>query len=103
MQLSGREIQTLWPAGMGWPSVGAGRSFPLTSTTAGAAGSCFAAGERKYDSLSCCHTVSSTPEAYAPGCLRTASIPALRSTERSEEHTSELQSHHDIVCRLLLE
>src|SRR6266540_4501604 len=22
---------------------------------------------------------------------------------RSEEHTSELQSHHDIVCRLLLE
>src|SRR5437773_4031446 len=24
-------------------------------------------------------------------------------TPRSEEHTSELQSHHDIVCRLLLE
>src|SRR5437667_7292737 len=23
--------------------------------------------------------------------------------KRSEEHTSELQSHHDIVCRLLLE
>src|SRR5437773_4129634 len=23
--------------------------------------------------------------------------------QRSEEHTSELQSHHDIVCRLLLE
>ena len=23
--------------------------------------------------------------------------------ERSEEHTSELQSHHDVVCRLLLE
>src|SRR6266851_3375526 len=22
---------------------------------------------------------------------------------RSEEHTSELQSHHDVVCRLLLE
>src|SRR5437667_5929557 len=22
---------------------------------------------------------------------------------RSEEHTSELQSHHDLVCRLLLE
>src|SRR6266540_6649294 len=30
---------------------------------------------------------------------------ALRKLEsrRSEEHTSELQSHHDIVCRLLLE
>src|SRR5437667_7956769 len=24
-------------------------------------------------------------------------------SERSEEHTSELQSHHDLVCRLLLE
>src|SRR5437773_9098619 len=25
------------------------------------------------------------------------------SYRRSEEHTSELQSHHDLVCRLLLE
>src|SRR5438132_11227240 len=25
------------------------------------------------------------------------------TTERSEEHTSELQSHSDLVCRLLLE
>src|SRR5260221_4873808 len=31
--------------------------------------------------------------------------PALRrrAHERSEEHTSELQSHSDLVCRLLLE
>src|SRR5438132_8127385 len=27
----------------------------------------------------------------------------LRGAERSEEHTSELQSHSDLVCRLLLE
>src|SRR5437773_6615134 len=27
----------------------------------------------------------------------------LRGIHRSEEHTSELQSHHDLVCRLLLE
>src|SRR5438034_3769879 len=27
----------------------------------------------------------------------------LRPTLRSEEHTSELQSHSDLVCRLLLE
>src|SRR5437773_12321723 len=27
----------------------------------------------------------------------------LRVQRRSEEHTSELQSHHDLVCRLLLE
>src|SRR5437773_9152145 len=28
---------------------------------------------------------------------------AFYSGTRSEEHTSELQSHHDLVCRLLLE
>src|SRR5947207_9061239 len=27
----------------------------------------------------------------------------LGAVERSEEHTSELQSHSDLVCRLLLE
>src|SRR6266540_7508641 len=33
------------------------------------------------------------------------SVPACGSfgQTRSEEHTSELQSHHDLVCRLLLE
>src|SRR5690349_24014577 len=29
--------------------------------------------------------------------------PRLRARERSEEHTSELQSRRDLVCRLLLE
>src|SRR5437667_5092945 len=33
-----------------------------------------------------------------PRALRTR-----RPLARSEEHTSELQSHHDLVCRLLLE
>src|SRR5437773_8799151 len=28
---------------------------------------------------------------------------AVPELVRSEEHTSELQSHHDLVCRLLLE
>src|SRR5437773_7082611 len=32
--------------------------------------------------------------------IPTRATPGL---ERSEEHTSELQSHHDLVCRLLLE
>src|SRR5437773_8268185 len=27
----------------------------------------------------------------------------MEGRRRSEEHTSELQSHHDLVCRLLLE
>src|SRR5438034_656722 len=30
-------------------------------------------------------------------------IPDRALAERSEEHTSELQSHSDLVCRLLLE
>src|SRR5437773_5506199 len=29
--------------------------------------------------------------------------PTSAHRRRSEEHTSELQSHHDLVCRLLLE
>src|SRR5690349_24024269 len=37
--------------------------------------------------------------------IRGASMPVLelRLVERSEEHTSELQSRRDLVCRLLLE
>src|SRR5437773_6481021 len=37
---------------------------------------------------------------------RDGGAPGARGGERprrSEEHTSELQSHHDLVCRLLLE
>src|SRR5437773_9055610 len=34
--------------------------------------------------------------------LISASLPDI-GPHRSEEHTSELQSHHDLVCRLLLE
>src|SRR5438034_7083625 len=45
------------------------------------------------------HTYSGVP--YIRAVLR-ASLAARRNA-RSEEHTSELQSHSDIVCRLLLE
>src|SRR5437773_7446765 len=31
------------------------------------------------------------------------SMASASTFRRSEEHTSELQSHHDLVCRLLLE
>src|SRR5438132_8543676 len=34
--------------------------------------------------------------------VRSCSLPD-RAVVRSEEHTSELQSHSDLVCRLLLE
>src|SRR5436309_10858767 len=38
-----------------------------------------------------------------PNFGSTASLPAGRLTSRSEEHTSELQSRENLVCRLLLE
>src|SRR5437773_7676036 len=39
------------------------------------------------------------------GAGRLVGVDPHRADEaaRSEEHTSELQSHHDLVCRLLLE
>src|SRR5438105_7139289 len=43
----------------------------------------------------------------SPGLFATASVPmappAPSAPTRSEEHTSELQSRVDLVCRLLLE
>src|SRR5947207_14722026 len=38
-----------------------------------------------------------------PPTFRQLSGPPLKPRYRSEEHTSELQSHSDLVCRLLLE
>src|SRR6266436_7075827 len=38
-----------------------------------------------------------------PGFTRTAAQPASIAANRSEEHTSELQSRLHLVCRLLLE
>src|SRR5437773_8337970 len=45
-------------------------------------------------------TLKTTPTS-SPYARRYAAVP--RDAMRSEEHTSELQSHHDLVCRLLLE
>src|SRR6267378_8251074 len=36
-------------------------------------------------------------------CCSSSEPPVETSTSRSEEHTSELQSRRDLVCRLLLE
>src|SRR5438132_7802005 len=43
---------------------------------------------------------TSAPQAFA---VRAASRQLAPVSQRSEEHTSELQSHSDLVCRLLLE
>src|SRR5438874_6367213 len=39
----------------------------------------------------------------ATGCGDITAGPASNARRRSEEHTSELQSRRDLVCRLLLE
>src|SRR5436190_15623336 len=46
---------------------------------------------------------SSLRTAYAGRRRRTWVARRSRRPSRSEEHTSELQSHSDLVCRLLLE
>src|SRR5947207_10781377 len=40
---------------------------------------------------------------FGPVHVQPSAHPSPTKTNRSEEHTSELQSHSDLVCRLLLE
>src|SRR5579864_40565 len=48
--------------------------------------------------------ISVAPTRSAPASWRRSSAPIWRPAgARSEEHTSELQSHVNLVCRLLLE
>src|SRR5438094_2624272 len=57
---------------------------------------------RRCSSRSCASTMPATKTKAAPGSgLR--SHATSRARMRSEEHTSELQSPYDLVCRLLLE
>src|SRR5206468_12939361 len=48
-----------------------------------------------------CETTSCSRGCFCPSCH--PSSAASRRLSRSEEHTSELQSRSDLVCRLLLE
>src|SRR5918998_1969525 len=51
-----------------------------------------------HDALPICSSSS------CPGCCSASGrARSSRRRTRSEEHTSELQSHSDLVCRLLLE
>src|SRR5436190_9940186 len=49
----------------------------------------------------CCW--SSSAPSVRPWPAESCRMPSVPSKPRSEEHTSELQSHSDLVCRLLLE
>src|SRR5438477_7159428 len=48
-------------------------------------------------------TLFRSPRSAAPGRRSAATGSRRRWRPRSEEHTSELQSHVNLVCRLLLE
>src|SRR5438034_8805959 len=48
-------------------------------------------------------TVASAGKRAASQAQPAIPQPSVRPSRRSEEHTSELQSHSDLVCRLLLE
>src|SRR5438477_9865476 len=54
---------------------------------------------RRASSPSSAHLAAASLRSCAPGCCPTSSADSCRS----EEHTSELQSHVNLVCRLLLE
>src|SRR5574341_1351467 len=43
------------------------------------------------------------PRALSPGRMQTGALMMAAAGTRSEEHTSELQSPTNLVCRLLLE
>src|SRR5438034_8403530 len=51
------------------------------------------------------HLVIEMVSVDARGCVEYLGSPFVNTPRlaRSEEHTSELQSHSDLVCRLLLE
>src|SRR5260370_6094145 len=48
-------------------------------------------------------TISRTTDKSRSGMRSTPIASTPRASSRSEEHTSELQSHLNLVCRLLLE
>src|SRR5438034_11713150 len=56
-----------------------------------------------HDALPICGKASASRKSESPAGDPGGNIAKARCTSRSEEHTSELQSHSDLVCRLLLE
>src|SRR5574341_885664 len=97
---------------MGWPSTGFVQHEPVIGGAASQAAS-----SRRPSILGACDARTAVPLGGAPpwfwpraGTVRAASAspsragPTFRNDRgRSEEHTSELQSPTNLVCRLLLE
>src|SRR5947207_14231048 len=56
-----------------------------------------------HDALPICAGETAAGDAAAGVLRHSLGANAVKRLQRSEEHTSELQSHSDLVCRLLLE
>src|SRR5260370_16315576 len=56
-----------------------------------------------YTTLFRSHASSGSPNRKSPHRFQSPPATTLAHQTRSEEHTSELQSHLNLVCRLLLE
>src|SRR5260221_8840528 len=54
-------------------------------------------------SSACCRIVSEARPLLCSSAVTRSWSSSRAAKQRSEEHTSELQSHSDLVCRLLLE
>src|SRR5437773_6625450 len=63
--------------------------------------------DQKFAALISCSSEPEDPnhiDSNLISAVKLVSLPSKKIVmDRSEEHTSELQSHHDLVCRLLLE
>src|SRR5947209_13914854 len=78
--------------------------FPYTTLFRSAMSSCWSAASNFFASSGPKASFSiSSPTAASQGLKVTLTSPDAAVGERSEEHTSELQSRQYLVCRLLLE
>src|SRR5438132_6452076 len=95
----GRDVE---PASQGSPQAGQGRLRTLGQTRCRPQGPRLPHGQRGGGT----HGETSPREKGdrgSQGKIARSACPNLHPDGRSEEHTSELQSHSDLVCRLLLE
>src|SRR5699024_12837460 len=83
--------------------------FPYTTLFRSVRGVVLVVGDRDQARLADVVLVAHRPQDLRGGALEVAVAPRVeqhvvhRGRVRSEEHTSELQSRFDLVCRLLLE
>src|SRR5438132_8982928 len=80
-------------------------ALAIAGVTPTASNAYTAAGDRNFPAQLILPQIGPTDALWFP--ISTLPMEALKTTDptrvRSEEHTSELQSHSDLVCRLLLE